>query len=101
MSVCPYERCDLGNYKSYNTGMRHAYFLDSCAAHVCFVSVARPQTTQNCGSYSFNARTKILTQIYCFYQYISIDPKKVCHAHFNAHKLQKTVNMNADNAHNA
>jgi len=22
--------------------------------------------------------------------------KKVCHAHFNAHKPQKTVNMNAD-----
>jgi len=29
-------------------------------------------------------------------QYLSIDPKKVCNAHFKAHKLQKIVNMNAD-----
>jgi len=24
LSVCPYKRCDLGNYKSYITGTRHA-----------------------------------------------------------------------------
>jgi len=33
--------------------------------------------------------------MYCPHQYLSIDPNKVCHAHFNAHKLQKIVNMNA------
>jgi len=37
-SVCPYERWDLGNYKSYNTGIRHA---DSCAAQVWFSSNAQ------------------------------------------------------------
>jgi len=25
----------------------------------------------------------------CSHQYLSIDPKKVCHAHFNAQKLKK------------
>jgi len=30
----------------------------------------------NCGSYSFDARVKILTKINCSYQYLSIDPKK-------------------------
>jgi len=34
----------------------------------------------------------MLTEIYCSYQYLSTDPKKV----FNAHKLQKIVSMNAD-----
>jgi len=35
--------------------------------------------------------------MYCSHQYLSIDPKKkVCHAHSNAHKLRKIVNMNAD-----
>jgi len=29
-------------------------------------------------------------------QYLLIDPKKVCHVHFNAHKLPKIVSMNAD-----
>jgi len=24
--------------------------------------------------------------MYCFHQYLSIDPKKVCHPHFNVHK---------------
>jgi len=34
--------------------------------------------------------------MYCSHQYLSIEPKKVCHAHFNAYKLQKIVNMNVD-----
>jgi len=41
-------------------------------------------TAQNCASYSFDARIK--TEMYCSYQYLSIDAKKVFHAHFNAHK---------------
>jgi len=31
MSVCPYKCCDLGNYVSCNTGIRHADSRDSCA----------------------------------------------------------------------
>jgi len=50
MSVCPYERYDLGNYKSCNTGIRHGDSRDSCAAQVCFVKGPRPlkgpQSTQ-------------------------------------------------------
>jgi len=84
MSVCPYERCDLGNYKSFY------------AAQVWFVSEPRPQTAQHCGSYTFNARIKILTEIYCFHQYLSIDPKKSLHRPQTAHKLQIIVNMTAD-----
>jgi len=38
----------------------------------------------------------MLTEIYCSRQCISINSKKVCHAHFNAHKLQKIVSMNTD-----
>jgi len=34
--------------------------------------------------------------MYCSHEYLSIDPKKVWHAHFNAHNLQKIVNMNAE-----
>jgi len=34
--------------------------------------------------------------MYCSHQYLSIEPKKVCDANFNAHKLEKIVNMNAD-----
>jgi len=33
-------------------------------------------TAQNCGSYSFDARIKILTEMYWSRQYLSIDPKK-------------------------
>jgi len=44
--------------------------------------------------------SKILTEMHCSHQYLSIDPTKVCDAHFNAHKpahkLQKIVNMNVD-----
>jgi len=36
----------------------------------------------------------------CSYQYLSIDKKKICHAHFTAHKLKKIVNMNADISEN-
>jgi len=32
MSVCPYERCDLGNYKSYCSGTRNAV-SSVCYAH--------------------------------------------------------------------
>jgi len=53
----------------------------------------RQQTVQNCGSYSFDARIKILTEIYFSLQYLSIDPKKVCHAHFNAHKPPNSVTL--------
>jgi len=33
----------------------------------------------------------ILTEMYCSHQYLSINLKKVCHAHFNAHKPPKPV----------
>jgi len=36
--VCPYERWDLGNYKSLAIGIWHA---DFCAAQVCFSKVPR------------------------------------------------------------
>jgi len=42
MSVCSYERCNLGNYKSCSTGIRYVGSRDSCAAQVCFVSVPHP-----------------------------------------------------------
>jgi len=35
-----------------------------------------PQTAQNCGSYSFDARMKILIEMYCSHQYLPIDPKQ-------------------------
>jgi len=44
MSVCPYERWDLGNYESYNSEIRYADSWDSCAAQVSFRRVPRPQT---------------------------------------------------------
>jgi len=44
----------------------------------------------------FDARIKILAEMYCSYQYLSIDPKKINHAHINAHKVKKIVDMNAD-----
>jgi len=55
MSVCPYERCDLGNYKSYNTGNRQADSWDFCAENIFFRQCAtptltptsRPQTSKN------------------------------------------------------
>jgi len=31
--------------------------------------------------------------MYCSHQYLSIDQKKVCHAHFNAHKPLKTCDV--------
>jgi len=34
---------------------------------------------------STEARIKILTEMYCSHQYLSIDPTKACHAHSNAH----------------
>jgi len=50
------------------------------AAQVCFSNaprpLQRPQTAQNCGSYSFNARIIILTEINCSHQYLSVD--EVC-----------------------
>jgi len=76
-------------------GIRHADSEDSCAAQVCFSRVPRPlyflrsaslfqqsatptlsQTAQNCGSYSFDARVKILTEKNCYHPYLSIAPKK-------------------------
>jgi len=64
----------------------------------------RPQTAQNCGSYSFDARIKILIEMYCSYQYLSIDSKKKfatptispTNRPQSTHKLQKIVSMNAD-----
>jgi len=34
--------------------------------------------------------------MFCSHKYLSIDLKKVCHAHFNAQKLQKILSMNVD-----
>jgi len=39
-------------------------------------ALERPQTAQNYVSYSFDAKIKILTEMYCSRQYLSIDPKK-------------------------
>jgi len=33
----------------------------------------RPQATQNCGAHSFNARKQMLTAMYWYRQYLSID----------------------------
>jgi len=46
-----------------------------------FVSFIRsaslfPQAAQNCGSYRFDDRIQILTEMYCSHQYLSIDLKK-------------------------
>jgi len=46
------------------------------ASAMCHAHSNAPQTAQDCGSYSFDARIKILAVIYCSYQYLSIDPKK-------------------------
>jgi len=43
------------------------FALAACHAH---------SNAQNGGSYSFDARTKILAEMYWSYQYLSIDPKK-------------------------
>jgi len=42
LPVCPYERCDLENYKSCYTRIRHADSRDSYATQVYFVSEPRP-----------------------------------------------------------
>jgi len=60
--------------------------LDTTAYIHNKVPLLRPQTAQNCGSYSFDARIKILAEMYCFHQYLSIG-----HAHSNAHKPPKPV----------
>jgi len=38
---------------------------------ICFISVPRPQTAQNCGSYNFDDIIKILTEMCCFYQHFN------------------------------
>jgi len=48
---------------------------------------------QNGGSYSFDARIKILTEMYCSHQYLSIDPKKVLHAHKPPKPVTPTIFM--------
>jgi len=48
----------------------------------------------------FDARIKILTEMYCSYQYLSIDPKKSLPRLLKRHKLQKIVSMNADISEN-
>jgi len=35
--------------------------------------------------------------MYFTHKNLLLNPKKVCHGHFNAHKLQKIVNMNENN----
>jgi len=59
-------------------------------------SVSHAHKPPNTVVYTFNARIKILTEIYCFHQYLSIDPKKSLHRPQTAHKLQIIVNMTAD-----
>jgi len=62
--------------------------------------VPRPQTARNCGSYSFDARIKILTEVHCSHQYLSSDPKKNLPRPLQrpqtTHKLQQIVSMDAD-----
>jgi len=62
MSVCPYERWDLGNYKSsLGLGMQ----ISKIPAQRKFVSAEchahSAHAAQICGSYSFDARIKILS----------------------------------------
>jgi len=50
----------------------------------------RPQTAKNCDAYNFDARIKIVTEIYGSRQYLSIDLKKF-----------GTPTLTPPNAHNA
>jgi len=54
------------------------------------VQIPELLTQGNCRSHSLEAKIKILTEMYS-HQYLSIDTKKVCHAHFNALKPPKPV----------
>jgi len=72
------------------TGIGHADSWDSCAAQFFLSRVPLPLQRPETG------RIEILTEMYCSYQYLSIVLKQICLAHFNAHKLQKIVNMNVD-----
>jgi len=51
----------------------------SFAGKVCFNRVprplSRPQAAKICGDQRFDTRNKILTEMYCSYQYLSIDLK--------------------------
>jgi len=76
MSVCPYERCDLGNYKSYNTGIRHVDFRDSCATQVCFVSFGRSNAHKPPKILAPTVLMQNLTEMYFSQKCLPIDPKK-------------------------
>jgi len=82
MSVCPYERWDLGNYTSYNTKNRHADSWEWATP-----TLTPTITAQNCGSYSFDARKKMkkkdLKCVVLINTY-RLTQKKVRHAHVNA-----------------
>jgi len=75
MSVCTSVRLSVWKLRSYR-------FLRSLRSACLFQHSATPTLTPtnrgstNCGSYSLDARLKILTEIYCSRQYLSIDPKK-------------------------
>jgi len=61
----------------YNTGIRHTDSWDSCAPKRTLPRpLQHPQTAQSCGSYSFDARIKVLAEILFVSQYLSIDPKE-------------------------
>jgi len=55
--------CELLTQRKFVSAMCHAH--SDCS-----------QTAQNCGSYSFDARVKILTEKNCYHPYLSIAPKK-------------------------
>jgi len=60
------------------------------------VAPTRPQTAQNCGSYSFNARIQIVTEMCCSHQYLSVNTKKSLPRPQTAHKIQNIAGMNAN-----
>jgi len=67
-------------------GVQIPELLGSASLVRCHAHSSAHKPAQNCGSYSFDARIKILTEMYCSHQYLSID-----HAHLNAHKPRKPV----------
>jgi len=60
MPVCPYERCDLGNFKSCNTGVMHADSRDFCAAQVRQTTPFLPPAKQLQKIVGMNADIQIL-----------------------------------------
>lgn len=77
MSVCPYERLDLRNYKRQNVDIKHAASKEIEAAQDCFQLFLRPQTAHICHAHTFEKRFNIFGLYYLFFRFPSI-----CREHF-------------------